>query len=129
MPAADAGGGAGGGANGGVKIGCNRLGPRAVHWIRAGLVWLSTNLATALTGLALGLTLGFSSAGGDAAYLFTGEGSLATLRTVVRRPPLTLRAGRVFTSSYLMLGRGQALVSACEANVMLTLRCAGAKGR
>ena len=62
-------------------------------------------------------------------YLFTGEGSLATLRTVVRRPLLTLRAGRVFTSSYLMLGRGQALVSACEANVMLTLRCAGAKGR
>ena len=54
---------------------------------------------------------------------------LAGLRTVVRRPPLTLRAGRVFTSSYLMLGRGQALVSACEANVMLTLRCACAKPR
>ena len=68
MPAADA----GGGANGGVKIGCNRLGPRAVGWIWAGLVWLSTDLATALTGLALGLTLGFSSAGGDAAYLLTG---------------------------------------------------------
>ena len=98
-------------------------------WIRTGLVWLSTDLATALTGLALGLTLGLSSAGGDAAYLFTGEGLLAGLRTVVRRPPLTLRAGRVFTSSYLMLGRGQALVSACEANVMLTLRCACAKPR
>ena len=88
-------------------------------WIWAGLVWLSTDLATALTGLALGLTLGLSSAGGDAAYLLSGEDPVPGLRTVVRRPPLTLRAGRVFTSSYLMLGRGQALVSACEANVML----------